>query len=68
MAKDKNDNGSNKEIRLNIRLTEKTRDEFRTICDRHAINASAMIRQWIDEFIADNKTKVMHIDESKIKS
>lgn len=43
-----------KEIRLNIRMQEETRDAFRAICKRKAVNGSELIRQWIDEFIRDN--------------
>ncbi len=44
-----------KEIRLNIRISEKLRDEFRTACARQCENGSELIRRFIEEWTAKNK-------------
>ena len=44
-----------KEIRLNIRISEKLREDFRAACERQCINGSEVIRRFIEEWTAKNK-------------
>lgn len=44
-----------KEIRLNIRISEKLRDEFRAACAHQCINGSELVRRFIEEWTAKNK-------------
>ena len=44
-----------KEIRLNIRISEKLREDFRAACERKCINGSEVIRRFIKEWTAKNK-------------
>lgn len=44
-----------KEIRLNIRISEKLRKEFRTACTKRCVNGSELVRQFIEEWTAKNK-------------
>ena len=44
-----------KEIRLNIRISEKLREDFRAACERQCINGSEVIRRFIKEWTAKNK-------------
>lgn len=46
-----------KESRINLRLEKEKKDLFQQICKRKAINASELMRQWIDKFIEENKDK-----------
>ena len=46
-----------KEIRLNIRISEKLRDEFRATCARQCINGSELVRRFIEEWTAKNKQR-----------
>lgn len=46
-----------KEVRIGIRVTEELRREFMEICDEKAINASKLLRKWIEDFIEQNKKK-----------
>ena len=44
-----------KEIRLNIRISEKLRDDFRATCARQCVNGSELVRRFIEEWTAKNK-------------
>ena len=44
-----------KDIRLNIRLPEKLREEFRAACARRCVNGSELIRRFIEEWTSKNK-------------
>ena len=44
-----------KEIRLNIRITEKLRDDFCATCARQCVNGSELVRRFIEEWTAKNK-------------
>lgn len=44
-----------KEIRLNIRISEKLREEFRTACTKQCVNGSELVRRFIEEWTAKNK-------------
>ena len=44
-----------KEIRLNIRISEKLREEFRAACARQGIEGSEVIRRFIEERKKKNK-------------
>lgn len=44
-----------KEIRLNIRISEKLREGFRAACARQCMNGSEIIRRFIEEWTAKNK-------------
>lgn len=46
-----------KEARINLRLEKEKRDLFQQICKRKAINASELMRQWIDKFIEEHKAE-----------
>lgn len=44
-----------KEIRLNIRISEELREEFRTACTKRCVNGSELVRQFIKQWTAENK-------------
>ena len=44
-----------KDIRLNIRIPEKLREEFRAACARRCVNGSELIRRFIEEWTPKNK-------------
>ena len=46
-----------KEIRLNIRISEKLREEFRTACTKRCVNGSELVRRFIEEWTAKNKMR-----------
>ena len=46
-----------KEIRLNIRISEKLREDFRAACAKRCVNGSKLIRQFIEEWTAKNKMR-----------
>lgn len=47
-----------KQERLNIRIERDLKEEFNTICQEQSLNASALIRQWISEFVEENQERV----------
>ena len=46
-----------KEIRLNIRISEKLREDFRAACAKRCVNGSKLIRQFIEEWTGKNKMR-----------
>ena len=44
-----------KEIRLNIRISEELREEFRAACTKRCVNGSELVRRFIEEWTAKNK-------------
>ena len=44
-----------KEIRIGVRVSHSLRDKFMTICERKSLNASSLIRHWIEDFIKIEK-------------
>lgn len=44
-----------KTVNFNIRLEEKLRDEFKRINEERSINASHLVRKWIEEYVNENK-------------
>lgn len=44
-----------KEIRIGIRIDEKTKKEFQDVCKKKAINSSELIRQLIKDWTEQNK-------------
>ena len=46
---------SEKEIRLNIRLSEDLRNEFRELCKENAVNSSELIRQFVEKWVRDHR-------------
>lgn len=51
-----------KEERLNIRIEQNLKEEFSAICKARSLNASALIRQWINEFVEENRVKPQKMD------
>ena len=46
---------SEKETRLNIRISTALRDDFRQICNDKSVNASDLIRKFIEKWISENR-------------
>lgn len=44
-----------KEIRLNVRISEKLREEFRAACAKQCVNGSELVRQFVERWTAKNK-------------
>lgn len=44
-----------KTVNLNIRISEKMREEFKKIAEDNAQNPSALMRKWIENYIKENK-------------
>ena len=44
-----------KTVNLNIRIDEKTREEFKKVAESNAQTPSALIRLWIEEYSKENK-------------
>lgn len=44
-----------KTVNLNIRIDEKTREEFKKVAESNAQTPSALIRMWIEEYLKENK-------------
>lgn len=47
---------------LQVRVSEDLKNEFNEICSKKHINASDMVRGWIEDFVKNNK------EETKMKS
>lgn len=46
-----------KEVRIGVRVSEKLRDKFMSICEENSLNASSLMRKWIDDFISREEEK-----------
>lgn len=46
-----------KEVRIGVRVSEKLRDKFMSICEENSLNASSLMRKWIDDFITREEEK-----------
>lgn len=44
-----------REIRLNVRIPEELREEFRAACTKQCVNGSELLRHFIKEWTAKNK-------------
>ena len=42
-----------KEVRIGLRVTESFRNKFMEICNEQSINASALLRKWIENYVDD---------------
>lgn len=40
---------------MQIRVEKETRDKFQKLCKSKAINASELIRQWIDKYVKEHE-------------
>lgn len=54
-----------KEVRLNVRLEKEKRDIFQGICKAKAVNASELMRQWVDEYIEKSKKEYEAMKEAQ---
>lgn len=54
-----------KEVRLNVRLEKEKRDIFQGICKAKAVNASELMRQWVDEYIEKAKREYEDMKEAQ---
>lgn len=47
-----------KQIRVAVRLPEDLKNDFMTLCEEKAINSSALIRKWIEDWTNQQKPNV----------
>lgn len=40
---------------IRVRITEELKERFAAVCDKNAINQSALIRKWIEEYTKENE-------------
>lgn len=55
-----------KEVRIGLRVTESFRNKFMEICNEQSINASALLRKWIENYVDDYTHKKEADKEVKI--
>lgn len=44
-----------KETRLNIRISESLRNDFRRICNDKSVNGSDLVRKFIERWVSENR-------------
>lgn len=44
-----------KSVKLNVRIDEATREEFKRIAEKNIQNPSALVRKWIENYIEENR-------------
>jgi len=49
-------NTNDKNSYLQIRIDADTKKQFKEICQKRAVNSSALLRQWIENYIAENQS------------
>lgn len=48
--------------KLDIRLSKDLKERFRAVCDSESVNASALIRKWIEEYVAEKERPLVSMD------
>ena len=49
-------------VKLDIRLSKDLKERFRAVCDSESVNASALIRKWIEEYVAEKERPLVSMD------
>jgi len=47
-----------KTVNLNIRISEEMRDEFKELAEGNAQTPSILVRNWIEDYIKENKGEI----------
>lgn len=49
-------------VKLDIRLTKDLKERFRAACEAESVNGSALIRKWIEEYVAEKEKPLISMD------
>ncbi len=57
VVKFKNKENKEKEVRIGFRVTKNLRDEFSRICHDNSLNASDLLRKYVENYVQHHKDK-----------
>ncbi len=57
VVKFKNKEKEEKEVRIGFRVTKNLRDEFSRICHDNSLNASDLLRKYVENYVQHHKDK-----------